>query len=196
MSENKIYVIYKDNNRNFKELIKDNNNEEEFRNIINDGFVGKKIKNIWNSNYTMTWDKNTSTIEKADFCFYAGLIPFVNEKTYRLLNDVIPLNYIEFLPVTIENKETMYALNIVNINTEIFNEKKSTIKYFPDGDIYEIKKYIFNDIENIPVIFKIPQMLKDIFVSDEFVKIVKDNNLTGIDFKECKISRSLFNFKF
>lgn len=192
MSTNKIYKIIKAEGY-FKNL---KANNEEILDVIDQCLEGKSISSIWKKNYTMSWEKDEEYTQNADILFYIGLVPVINENSYNLLKKYIPLDSVEYLNIKIENNQNLYLMNVLNINTEIFNEKKSKIDYYKTGTIREVIKYVFNDIETIPVIFRIPQSPCEIFVSDEFVKIVKDNNLTGIDFKECKISRSLFNFKF
>lgn len=192
MTTNKIYKIME--SKGYFKKLKANN--EEILDVIDKSFEGKPISSIWKENYTMSWEEDEEYTQNADFLFYIGLVPVINENSYNLLKTYIPLDSVEYLTVKMENSQNLYLMNVLNINTKIFNEKKSKIDYYKTGTIREIIKYIFNDIGTIPIIFKIPQSPCDIFVSDEFVKIVKDNDLTGIDFQECKISRSLFGFKF
>ena len=173
----KIYRLQKE--YGFAELIPNN----ESLDMINEGFVGKPMKDYWNIQ-KMKWNKEESDII-GDFSFLAGLIPVINNNVFKKLSAVIAKESVELLPIVI-NDEKYFALNILNIKSNILNEKKSNIEYFEDNSIMYINEYVFNDIHVEPI-FKIHQLTTHIFTTDVLKNIIKKEKLTGINFIECKV---------
>lgn len=173
----KIYKLQKE--YGFAELIPNN----ESLDMINEGFVGKPMKDDWNIQ-EMQWNIEESDVI-GDFSFLAGLIPVINNNILKKLSTFITKESVELLPIVI-NDEKYFAVNILNIKSNILNEKKSSIEYFEDNSIMYINEYVFNDIGVEPIL-KISQLTTHIFVTDVLKKHIEKEKLTGINFTDCKV---------
>ena len=104
----------------------------------------------------------------------------------RALECLLPLigNNIEVLPLDFDEDE-YWGINIITI-LDAIDYEKSEYKTFRDGKrIMCFIKYVFlpKVVENVPI-FKIKdEKTYYAFVSDEFKKIVEDNNLLGFRFE-------------
>jgi hypothetical protein len=173
----KIYKLQKE--YSFAELIPNT----ESLDMINEGFIGKPMKDDWNIQ-KMQWNLEESDVI-GDFSFLAGLIPVINNNVLEKLDKLITEEYVELLPIVINN-EKYFALNLLNINSDILNIKKSNLEYFEDNSIMYINEYVFNDI-GVEPIFKISQLTTHIFVTDIFKNIIEKEKVTGINFIDCKV---------
>ena len=111
-------------------------------------------------------------------------IPVFSERAVSCLEPLIR-DYVEFLPL--ESKEgKFYAVNITNILINALDYDKSEIIRFSSGNIMTIDKFDFkeNAVKNNPI-FKLEELKigSTQFVTDEFVKLVKDNDLRGFCFE-------------
>lgn len=68
-----------------------------------------------------------------------------------------------------------------------YNYEKSELKLFPSsGRVMRVIKYVFRTekLKNV-TIFKLPEFPKGIsYATEEFKKVVEENNITGFKFKE------------
>lgn len=115
--------------------------------------------------------------------------PVFSEQAWRIFEPIIG-SYTEPLPlITVEGK--YYALNILNI-IDALDKENSQISYNKvTGRVSRVFKHVFNtDKIKDQLIFKVPETKGlEVYVSEEFKKIVEKNNLKGLDF-----SNVLFNY--
>lgn len=151
--------------------------------------LSKDIENIWKP-VNLNWYDGICE-PKYDFIFIYGYIPVCNEIAYRLLSQLDVLYNIYFLPIIIDNSN-YYIMSVLHNENSVLNENKSKIKYFSDKSILRIEEYVFNKVEPKSALFKIPQSITTFFATEDFVSYVKLNNLSGINFIECKIANQHF----
>ena len=69
---------------------------------------------------------------------------------------------------------------------DCLDRKKTKYKYF-ENDILGVEQYYFKE-NNYPPLFQVKLqnqlIIRDYFVTDEFIDIVKKNNIKGLKFKE------------
>ena len=164
--------------------------DDETRHIISFGFKCQKMGEIWNP-HGFEWIEEYGTL-KTDFPFLSGFIPVFSQTAYNFLHKIIPQNIAEYLPIEI-NSEKYYAVNILKSYSNILNEKKSDIEFFSSGRIMEINNYVFlPQKEPLLPVFKIAQLMTNIFVTETIVNAVKESNLTGANFVPCEIKKKSF----
>lgn len=91
--------------------------------------------------------------------------------------------YIQLLPFDTIKKKKVYAMNVIKIQKNILDFDKSEISYLgEDKKSPSVKRVIFKDLpENLPPIFKIePEIDCQIYVSEEFCKLVVQHQFTGL----------------
>ena len=77
-----------------------------------------------------------------------------------------------------------YAYNVTNV-VDALDMDKSDLKLFSDGDVMDITQYVFHEHLLLnELIFKIPQKKALVYVTDAFVKRVRDEELLGFHFPE------------
>ena len=108
--------------------------------------------------------------------------PVLSEKAWKVFEPYIK-HYVEPLPlITPEGK--YFALNILNIIDALDKEKSEVSYNRVTNRVSRILKHVFHtDKIEGQLIFKVPETLGlGVYVSEEFKKIVEDNNLKGLDF--------------
>jgi hypothetical protein len=111
-----------------------------------------------------------------------GASPVFSEHALEKLSDMLPA-YGEVLPLKSE-EGSYYVYNVLSV-IDALDEGRSKLVRFTGGRVMTIEEYIFVP-ERVrgTAIFKIPQQLTKVFVSDEFVKRVRDAGLVGFKFVE------------
>lgn len=104
----------------------------------------------------------------------------INERTSELFskNEKINAQFVKF-------QDDIILFNNLEI-VDALDEEKTEYEYF-EGDIIDVEKYVFKKMEYPPLFqLKLPNGYVPLyyFVTDEFIKIVNDNNLKGFLFKE------------
>lgn len=91
----------------------------------------------------------------------------------------------------VEYDEPYYLMNVINM-IDALDMEKSEFKRYKDGRIMYCTKYVFKkDVIGNNIIFKIPQFpVTDVLVTEEFVKLAKDNDLKGFIFEEFRDSEN------
>lgn len=155
------------------------NSNDSINNIINLK-ANKGIEFDFNEKIDFVYDKQ-SLNPIGDVCKCWGCTAFIiNEKCFDILeNDSrIYAQYIRFN----KNFNLLNNLKIIS-NLDL---KKTSFDYF-DDDIIGVKKFSFIK-DDFPPLFqiKLPNnlVIKDYFVTKDFIKIVEDNNLKGFLFEE------------
>lgn len=128
-----------------------------------------------------------------DFSWYwgqSGTI-LISQKAKNIFEKNV--NNIQYISVETPqfSSKNFYLINILNYEDVLdmsLSEYSTMINYVGEEVVHEIKSYKFkNEVKNL-LIFKLK--IKDkkrenvIFATDKFVKIIQDNNLTGIDFEK------------
>lgn len=111
-------------------------------------------------------------------------IPVFSGRAVNCLASLIQ-DYVEFLPLESEEGD-FYAINITNVLKNAVDYDKSKIIRFSSGRVMTIDEYYFDEtvIKNNPI-FKIEELKMGSaqFVTEEFVKLVEENNLSGFCFE-------------
>ena len=97
-----------------------------------------------------------------------------------LLSDISQIN-IRFVPLN----DDFVLLNNLTV-LDCLDRKKTKYKYV-ENDILGVEQYYFKENNDPPLLqFKLQNQLiiRDYFVTDEFIDIVKKNNIKGLKFKE------------
>jgi len=105
------------------------------------------------------------------------------EKSYGVFKDFIAATQgMEALPCT-GTAGNLYLLNLWDFSVDCFHAKASEVeRYSAGGPIREISIYQFH-ANKIPdeLFFQIPEMPLDIFVTQNFMDLARDNDLAGLD---------------
>lgn len=108
----------------------------------------------------------------------------LNEKSYKVLYPYLK-NHSQIFKIKSDNK-IFYVVNVIDI-IDCLNYDKSELKYFSSsGRVMDVEKYVFKTekLKNA-TIFKLPEFPKSIsYVTEEFKKVVEENNIKGFKFKE------------
>jgi len=108
----------------------------------------------------------------------------LNEKSYKILYPYLK-NHSQIFRLKNENK-IFYVINVIDV-IDCLDYEKSELKLFPSsGRVMRVIKYAFRTekLKNASI-FKLPEFPNSIsYVTEEFKKIVEDNNITGFKFKE------------
>jgi hypothetical protein len=111
--------------------------------------------------------------------------PFVSEKFKQAIQPVCGSSA-EFLPLTALKNTSFYVFNVVEV-VDCLDIEKSEIVYspsFPDR-IMRVDRFIFHPGVLRPIaVFKIPQDLDRIFVTQPFIEAARRNRITGIGFDD------------
>lgn len=127
-----------------------------------------------------------STDKDCNFPFINGSTPVISEEVY---NVIAPLISQHSKITNIRVGESVFKVVDATIIDGILDKEKSTIKYFKDGRIMNIKKYVFKLIPDIPSIFKIPELKTFTFVTEDVIRALKEANKTeGLDYLECDVN--------
>lgn len=154
---------------------------------------GKIIEN-WDSDITFTYDPSEGD-RKTDYLGNNLGWLIISEKFRNVLQNVTT-EKIQYLPVNIININNNQKLGnyfVVNIyNTvEALDLDKSEYKIFEIDEnekVISVKKYALK-LENINKdIFKLKEKTIPIFLSERVMNEIKENNITGCDFLEVKVS--------
>ena len=131
------------------------------------------------------WSDSTGD-KICDFPFIDGNIPVMSEKAFNAIcpmisscasNTRIYIDRVEY-----EIIEAQKIKNVLDID-------KSIIKYFKDGRIMNIKKYVFKSTALYPNMFRISEFPTFTFVSEAIIKKLKDANcINGLDFELCEMA--------
>lgn len=109
-----------------------------------------------------------------------GTIPVFSERAVNSLRDLLEANG-EILPLT--SADGSYSAYNVTTVVDALDEVRSKVTRFRDGRVMEILEYAF-----LPqrlgglTIFKVPQILSNVFVTDVFVSRVREAGLVGFKF--------------
>ena len=168
----KIWIAKPDSN-NYSSLVRVNTD------VSSVFFQGQSVKNEWK---VKEFKKDNKLIPLGDFPG-SVVLPSMSEvavkKLYPLIKDDV-----ELLEIMVD-KEKFFFINIVSV-LDAIDYKNSTYKTFSDGRIYRFTNYSFieNRIKNHNI-FKIIDKKTSLFpfVSDEFVKTVKNEKLNGFEFE-------------
>lgn len=119
--------------------------------------------------------------------------PVLNEKAWDVLRPVLG-EMVEALPVETPFG-TYLALNVLDV-IDCLDYEQSEFTYYPasmGGDIHRIIKcHLKPDLIKNKLMFKIPERMTRVIVSDEFKDIVVGASLKGLDFSGVDFSQVLY----
>ena len=139
-------------------------------------FNGTSIKKNWKT-LKVKYYEDDKELKNGDAPGFN--IPVLKQKAFNYLFPLINGN-VEILTLQL-NDETLYGINVLNV-IDAIDYDSSVYRTYRDGKrIMAFKKYGFReDMIKNKNIFKITDLPRgDIFVSEEFYKTIRDNNLEG-----------------
>ncbi len=125
-------------------------------------------------------------LKKGDFPDFATHIPVFSKNAISSMEEILS-SYGQILPLNCSQGD-YFAYNVTTV-IDGLNEEKSEIIRIPTGKIMTITKFIINrDKLAGQYIFKLKRAeLMDVFVTEDFVELVKKNKLSGFDFHEIEL---------
>lgn len=128
-------------------------------------------------------DELETQLPPGDFPSLFADEPALSQRAVQVLRPLIEGNG-QLLPLQCTGGE-YFILNVTNV-VDALDERQSEIVRFPDGKrVLDIKRFVFvpAKLQNVDI-FKLPQQpLGRVFVTDGFVKTVRDAGLVGINFE-------------
>lgn len=128
-------------------------------------------------------NKETDHLPRSDFPSLFANVPVLSGRAVDVLSALVGENG-QLLPLDCEGCGNYVILNVTNV-VDALDEKRSQIIRFPDGKkVLDIKHFVFipSKLGNVDI-FKLPQQpLGQVFVTDRFVKAVREAGLVGINF--------------
>ena len=107
----------------------------------------------------------------------------ISKKAKDIIEPIIGNNS-EFLTVRVLGEYSYLIMNVLNQN-DWLDKAKSSYKSFSDGRIRQINNYVFfEDKLREDIIFRLSAYRCNIYVTDKFINIIKENNLKGLKFVE------------
>ncbi len=175
----KVYELWMDHTyRTYEPIPKDG-----YKSYMFDGVPVKerKFDKIYPSKYKDEIDKPIGDVFSVEISSF-----ILNEKSYKVLYPYLK-NHSQVFKIKSDSK-IFYVVNVTDI-IDCLDYEKSELKRFPSsGRIMRVIKYVFKE-EKIKdtVIFKLPGIgfvNSHSFVTEEFKKVVEENNIKGFKFKE------------
>lgn len=173
-------------------LLKSNTRDYSFflqKNIVGDGISKDSIRQKWIpfSNYDrpIQLDLMPSDLGKKNYQLDISsfLSPFFifSQDSIDKLNDIL-LPRGQLMNIMTESKrKKFYGFYLTNPLSGCFDREKSTFREYPKGLMIEKVVLISSNITD-EYIFSIEEDISRVFVTDAFIKRVKDANLKGFDF--------------
>lgn len=128
-------------------------------------------------------DQQTEPLPRSDFPSLFANVPVLSARAIDVLSSLVGENG-QLLPLECEDCGDYVIFNVTNV-VDALDEKCSEIVRFPDGKkVLDIKHFVFvpSKLRDVDI-FKLPQQpLGQVFVTDRFVKTVRDAGLVGINF--------------
>lgn len=111
-----------------------------------------------------------------------GTIPTFSQRAVDALLDLLAENG-ELLPLASEEGK-YYAYNVTHV-VDALDADRSEVQRFSDGGVMEVVRHEFR-LDRIAgqSIFKVPELRVRVFVTEPFVRRVREAGLTGFDFPE------------
>jgi hypothetical protein len=141
-------------------------------------FNGKPIKGRW-IDVKMIWD--TARVPKGDYPSLHPNIPVFNQKAVTALKYLLEENG-EIFP-TVCGGERLFFFNVTRVIDALNESESEVIRFNNSSKVLDIDRYSFYEKKLIGAsIFRIPQFLDWIYVTDIFVKRVESAGLKGFWF--------------
>ncbi|MCW5552937.1 MAG: hypothetical protein KIS67_12355 [Verrucomicrobiae bacterium] len=116
-----------------------------------------------------------------DFISWMLAAPVLLERAVAAIKPLIE-RHVEFLPLTEIERKPLYAVNVLNV-IDCLDTAKSDILFSPSepGRIVNVFRFVFDPtrLSEDPLIFKVPDDLGCVFVSQTFVNVVISQQLRG-----------------
>ena len=114
---------------------------------------------------------------------YLGGTPCLSRKAVEALRNLLLPNG-EILPLVCDEGE-YYAYNVTTVIDCLDEKKSQVVRFKSDGAIMKIEKHVFLPQKLVDVlVFKIPQNVAAVYLTDKFVSEVLKHDLKGYEFKE------------
>jgi hypothetical protein len=157
-------------------------------------FLGKRYPGSWSPIAVAPareWEEKGLPSEQKEYLSSRRTLPLADFSPWpssseaifndRALKVMLPLieGAIEVLPLEFEG-DRLHLINVISL-IDCLDRQRSSIEWLADDIVFRITHYDFKE-ESLKGqhIFKIPEMLTSIFVSDEFKSRVEENGLQGL----------------
>lgn len=145
---------------------------------------------IWDSltleKFQFVWNSEETEEEESDCPFLIGAIPII--KSNILMN--IDFNTLQEIVDIINIKVSGNDFSILIAKDKIkglLNKKKSDIDYFSDGRIMRVNRYVFNNHNDLPPLFRIEEYPLFTFANARMANILNKLDLKGLLLEECEV---------
>lgn len=169
---NVVYRIYSQN-KNYKTISYD---KTPLMRIIGSELWGD-YSEIETFKYKWVEDANEKIV--CDSPFLMGAIPIFGESVVLGVKNFLSPALVDVLPIEVEG-ERYCILKAKILLDNILNLRRSKIVKFSDGRIMKVEKYVFNQQNNIPLIFKIRQYPLFTFITDSLALSLEMLHPTGL----------------
>lgn len=160
--------------------------DETFSELVN-RFDGGAIDDSWHA-LKVVYDEDSLDLPVGDFpSIFLPHIPVFSVRAVQALGPVLSTNG-ELLPLS-SDYEKYFSFNVTTL-IDALSAEQSDIVYYPTGKVMDVRKYVL-DLKRITFqsIFKLRETARmDVFVSDEFVRIVESHGLRGFSFKQVRVA--------
>lgn len=171
----KVYSLRADSER-FKGLMPV---DEEHWDVFREFNSGQSLKDGWVPIPMRFYVYRKRRLPEGDFPTLLGEAPAFSPRATKALTPILQ-RHGELLPIDAEGAE-YYAFNLMVIR-DALDFQKSVVERLSGGMIFAINSYVFTPEKlSGSCMFRIPELVNRIFVTDEFVRVVQDHNLTGFD---------------
>ena len=143
-------------------------------------FDGRSLAKTWVPPVVQPADTTEDDAQLGD-CTVFGTVPLLSKRAAAVLRTLAP-GASEFLPVRY-TRAPLFVMNVLG-TVDCLDESRSRIDRFETGRVMRITEYVFDPtrLPRAPV-FRLPQLPRgQIYVSDPFVRAVRQGNLSGFEF--------------
>lgn len=157
-------------------------NQKNYGDIESELFDGRILQDSWKIvEFVPTKDEKGQKREFGDVSSWLSVPLFQGEaidKLKPLIGDSI-----EILPINVAEKDYK-IINVIKV-LDCIDYDNAEVKRLPSGGVLRFLKYAFQkDVVENEHIFRIKEKPGSrLFVSDDFKKVVEENNLTGFKFE-------------
>jgi hypothetical protein len=171
----KVYILDADSDR-YKSLVMITGDLFEFAGR----FDGKPMKRPW-TDVKIGLAPDANSFPKGDFPSLIPSVPMFSRRAITALGDLLEGNG-EALPITCDSEE-YFLFNVTRVVDSLDEPNSEIVRFEGSSRVLNIHNYAFFREKLFGFsIFKIPQLLRNIFVTDIFVKRVKSAGLKGFWF--------------
>ena len=173
------YLLYLSGNQNVG-LIPSN------LDYFNDHFIGEPMTKLWDP---PPFEIDNTDGKLADFISWMNQSPVISANAKSVLEQSCA-GHVELLPLTKIRGIQYFAVNVTTL-IECIDFQRSKTEYSPvvPDKILAVDEFVLKPFEQLPPVFKDCRYRSVVFVDEQFARLARDANLTGVRFLEPSTSR-------